>query len=594
MAQTTEVPPATPALPPWQEAIEHAPAWMRWSAVALVAHTLFLLTPTGTATNDTVVEQVASAVRLVIEASALFWGAGRTDLPSRFRLALRISAWTSLVTALNYVLLVPQSLGAPALFSPTTDAWATLASYLGSLAALLVYPRTRPRSGETAALTLDTIITVGGVSLLSWTLVTQPTEAIAPDPGAQLWVRMFGLAQLAMLVGLNVVVVRGVALPSVRAFWWFVTGQMLYVPVVFLAQLREAQFIAVWPIDVVYFLGVLPTLVAAHLIRSDPLVPMTSSQPHWFLGLNPLPLVIPVLVGMALVGALVAEAYASALWLGVALAVISILLVVRLLLSARHTAVLVQDDAAREQRRQAERLQALGRLAGGIAHEFNNLMARVIGNTELGEASLPPGSPAAEHFVRARSAAMRAAALTQQLLAFSGQQRTRRLLIDADAVVHDCYLHVTAGLPAGIRPTLDRGPGPHAVVADAAQLRSAVEELVTNAVEAMPDGGRLGVRLYRDTLTRPLVTPWLVVSPGAYVVVSVADTGHGMTADCVAMACDPFYSTKPAHVGGGLGLASVHGFVAAHHGGIAIDSAPGEGTTVRLYLPAAAAPGGLL
>ncbi len=123
---------------------------------------------------------------------------------------------------------------------------------------------------------------------------------------------------------------------------------------------------------------------------------------------------------------------------------------------------------------------------------------------------------------------------------------------------------------------------------------SAVEELVTNAVEAMPDGGRLGVRLYRDTLTRPLVTPWLVVSPGAYVVVSVADAGHGMTADCVTMACDPFYSTKPAHVGGGLGLASVHGFVAAHHGGIAIDSAPGEGTTVRLYLPAAAAPAGLL
>ena len=86
----------------------------------------------------------------------------------------------------------------------------------------------------------------------------------------------------------------------------------------------------------------------------------------------------------------------------------------------------------------------------------------------------------------------------------------------------------------------------------------------------------------------------LLGAAGLALVVSVADAGHGMTADCVAMACDPFYSTKPAHVGGGLGLASVHGFVAAHHGGIAIDSAPGEGTTVRLYLPAAASPAALL
>ncbi|MFN7979021.1 MAG: ATP-binding protein [Vicinamibacterales bacterium] len=84
------------------------------------------------------------------------------------------------------------------------------------------------------------------------------------------------------------------------------------------------------------------------------------------------------------------------------------------------------------------------------------------------------------------------------------------------------------------------------------------------------------------------------MSPGAYVVVAVEDTGVGMTADVVTAACDPFYSTKPAHIGGGLGLASVHGFVAAHHGGIAIESAPGEGTTVRLYLPAAAASAALL
>lgn len=594
MAQPTEVTPAPPSLPAWQDAAEHAPSWMRWSAVALVGYTLFLFTPTGEATRGTAVEQLASALRLLIEGAAFLWADRRVDLPRRLRLALRLSGWTSVATALDYVMLASQSLGGPVFVSATLDAWFTLGSYLGSLAALLLYPRTTARSGENAALLLDTIITVGGVSLLSWTFVTRPSAAIAPNESAQFLVRMFGLAQLAMLVGLNIVVVRGVPVPTVRAFWWFVAGQMLYVPVVFLAQLIEAGFVPAWPVDVVYFLGVLPTLVAMHLMRHDPVVPAGPGYAHWFLGLNPLPLLIPVLVGVALIAVLLTGAIDPALWLGSALAVISVLLVVRLLLSARQAAALVQADTARDQRRQAERLQSLGRLAGGIAHEFNNLMARVIGNTELGEASLPPASPAAEHFVRARTAAMRAAALTQQLLAFSGQQRTRPVLVDADTVVHDTYLHATSGLAATIRRTLDRGPGPHAVVADAAQLRGAIEELVANAAEAMPNGGRLAVRLYRETLARPLVTPWLVVSPGAYVVMAVEDTGVGMTADGVAAACDPFYSTKPAHIGGGLGLASVHGFVAAHHGGIAIESAPGEGTTVRLYLPAAATPTALL
>lgn len=594
MAQI-EVSPAPLALPAWQEAIDHAPAWMRWSAVALVAYTLFLFTPTGESADGTAVEHLASAVRLVIEAAAFLWAAGREALPRRLRLALRISGWTSLATAVDYVLLLPEALGGPVLISQTVDAWISLASYLGSLATLLLYPRTAARSGETAALALDTIITVGGVSLLSWTLVTQPSEAVTRDATAHLFVRMFGLAQLAMLAGVNVVVVRGAPLPSVRAFWWFVSGQMLYLPVVCLAQLQEAGFVASWPVDVVYFLGVLPTLVAAHLMRTDPIGPANAGGAHWFLGLNPLPLVIPVIIGVALVGVLVAGATAPALWLAIALTGISVLLVVRLLLSARHNAAFVQAEGVREQRRQAERLQALGRLAGGIAHEFNNLMARVIGNTELGEASLPAGSPAADHFVKARTAAMRAGALTQQLLAFSGQQRTRRVLVDADTIVHETYLRAASGLPLGISPALERGPGPHAVIADAAQLRGAIEELVTNAVEAMPDGGRLAVRLHRETLAQPLVTPWLVVPPGAYVVVAVADSGVGMTAEAVALACDPFHSTKPAHVGGGLGLASVHGFVAAHHGGIAIESAPGEGTTVRLYLPAAtSAPPSLL
>ena len=232
-------------------------------------------------------------------------------------------------------------------------------------------------------------------------------------------------------------------------------------------------------------------------------------------------------------------------------------------------------------------MQAIGRLAGGVAHEFNNLMARVIGNAELGEASLPEGAEGRDYFARTRVAAERAADLTSQLLAFSGQQRTRPEAVDARALVDDVTTRAQRTIPLGIVLERQREPGPCVALVDPAQLRAAVEELLDNAAEAMARGGRLVVRTGRQTLERPLVTPWLPVPPGAYVLVGVEDTGIGMNADALRVACNPFYSTKPAHVGAGLGLASVHGFIAAHGGGLAIDSAVGRGTSVRLDLPSA-------
>lgn len=581
---------ALPAAPDaaWLAVIEAAPWWMRWAAVALLGYSLFLLTPSGTGINQSTIGTTAAAVRLVIEGTALLWAAGRTALPGRLRLSLRIAGWTSLAAAVNYLLLVPQRVGGPTLVPPAVDSVLSLASYVATLWGLLVYPRKPARPGEHAALAIDAVVTVGGLGLLGWLLVTEASTELTADPASVLWIRMFGLSQLAMIVGLNVLIVRGLAVPSARAFWWYVTGQTLYIPVIALTQLAEAGVIDERAADLFYFLGLLPTLMAAVAFRIDPIE--TGSEgggPLWLRDLNPLPLAMPLFVGAALLLSLTSGGMARALPLAAALVAISLLLAARLLLSAHRTAALAQAAAAREQRRQADRLQALGRLAGGVAHEFNNLMARVIGNTELGEASLPAGSDARDYFGRARAAAQRAADLTSQLLAFSGQQRTRLEMVDADTLVHETYLRLSRALPAAIVPELQRGGGPCAVFADPAQLRAAMEQIVDNAVEAMPNGGRLVVTVSRETLRQPLVSTLLSAPPGTYVVAAVGDTGSGMTAEAIAVACDPFYSTKPAHLGAGLGLASVHGVVAAHAGGLVIESAPGRGTTVRLYLPAA-------
>ncbi len=564
-----------------------APGWVWLSAAALVVFPLAVLTQDRPDGFGRPVEIVANTARLLIEGAAFLWAAARADLPARLRLALRVTAWTSLASAANYVLLLPPFWGGPVLLADSVNSFLALASYLGSFAALVIYPHAPARPGERASLVIDLVITAGGLGVLSWVLVTLPSVASITDAGEQRWIVYFGLAQLAMLAGVNLVTVRGLVVPSRRAFWWFVVGQAMYIPVVQLSQLESAaQISTVWS-TMAYHWGVLPTLVAAAAMRSDPVTSTFQSRgPAWIRDFNPLPLVAPLAVGAGLLGLLASGAYHYALPLAATLVTVSLLLAVRLLLSAHRSAVLARSEAARERRQQAEKLQAVGRLAGGVAHEFNNLMARVVGNAELGEASLALEAPARENFARVKVAALRAAELTRQLLAFSGQQRTHLAPVDAAPAVRDVVDEAVRALPAGIVANLEVGPGPFVVHADTTQLAAALEQLIENAVEAMPRGGRLDVGVARQHLHEPLATRFISVPPGPYVAVSVRDTGVGIPAASLAVVCDPFYSTKAPHLAAGLGLASVHGIVAAHSGGLLIESVLGEGTTAVLYLPA--------
>jgi PAS domain S-box-containing protein len=247
---------------------------------------------------------------------------------------------------------------------------------------------------------------------------------------------------------------------------------------------------------------------------------------------------------------------------------------------------------AEESLRQAQKMEAVGQLTGGVAHDFNNLLTIVIGGLDsIGRqiGALPP-STAVARIVRAREMALqgaqRAATLTNRLLAFSRQQALNPQSLDANKLVAaTCdFLRSTLGESVSLETVL--AAGLWRTEADPHQLENALLNLALNARDAMPEGGKLTIetancfldRAYVDRLAEP-------VEPGQYVMIAVADTGQGMTRPTLERAFDPFFTTKDVGKGTGLGLSQVYGFVRQSSGHVKIYSEPGEGTTVKVYLP---------
>jgi PAS domain S-box-containing protein len=238
--------------------------------------------------------------------------------------------------------------------------------------------------------------------------------------------------------------------------------------------------------------------------------------------------------------------------------------------------------------RHAEKLEGIGRLAGGVAHDFNNQLTAILGSVEY-LSSRGLAGEAQETVNAIRDAALRSAGLTRQLLAFARKQPTRTALVDLDAIVvavrglleHSIDKRITVATRLASRPA--------AVAGDPDRLHAAVLNLALNARDAMPDGGTLTIA------TRALAVPPeragpLGIAPGRYLELAVADTGVGLSEEAVSHLFEPFFTTKPLGKGSGLGLAEVYGTVRAHGGGVAVTSAPGAGTTIALLLPAAEVP----
>ncbi|HEX7085892.1 MAG TPA: ATP-binding protein [Vicinamibacterales bacterium] len=240
---------------------------------------------------------------------------------------------------------------------------------------------------------------------------------------------------------------------------------------------------------------------------------------------------------------------------------------------------------AEDQLRQAQRIEAVGRLAGGIAHDFNNLLTVISSYTDMLLESLVPGDPARPSALQIRKASDKAAALTQQLLAFSRRQVLSPSVLDLSAVVADMDSMLRRLIPENVRLELHLAEAPIPVLVDRSQLEQVILNLVVNGRDAMPDGGtvrvetRSGVRGIDEQEARA------GMREGEYAQLIVSDTGHGMDDATKARIFEPFFTTKEKGRGTGLGLSMVYGIVKQSGGWIWVSSEPGRGTTFTIDLP---------
>ena len=245
----------------------------------------------------------------------------------------------------------------------------------------------------------------------------------------------------------------------------------------------------------------------------------------------------------------------------------------------------VSDQLLLEARlRQAERLEALGTLSGGIAHDFNNVLTVIIGNAEILLDELPPTGKPRERAKVLLLAAQRSTELTKRLLAFGRRQALRPQVVNVAQVLAECQSLFGTLLGEDVETHLELYGEPLNAQIDANELQQALVNLASNANHAMPRGGRL---LLQARPTRPAERAEL---GGEFVVVEVGDTGVGMAPEVAERVFEPFFTTRAAGVGTGLGLSSVHGFVKQSGGHISCESVEGRGTTMRLFLPASEAP----
>jgi PAS domain S-box-containing protein len=241
-----------------------------------------------------------------------------------------------------------------------------------------------------------------------------------------------------------------------------------------------------------------------------------------------------------------------------------------------------------EQFRQAQKLEAVGRLAGGVAHDFNNLLTVINGYSDVVLSALPPGSPHRDALVAIHEAGGRAAALTSQLLAFSRKAIVEPKVLDLNEVIGQSARLLRRLVGEDVLLTTSLASNLHPVKADPTQLEQVVMNLAVNARDAMPRGGRLTVETRNLTLRAGEAEAYPDLPAGRYVQLAVSDTGCGMTDGVKARIFEPFFTTKEQGKGTGLGLAMVYGAVKTHGGHVSVYSEVGVGTTFKILLPATA------
>ncbi len=558
---------------------------MLLGSVALVA--LLAAASTVGRTNGVVLNGTYG-LRLLIEGAALLWARRRPELPASLRRALLVLGSTSLASAVDSALrLGGEIAGAPLLPVALGNAYIVL-SFALAVVGVSLMPMAAFRRGEWSTFALDLTISLGGYGVVLAVLQLIPTwRQSAGSPLVDLSL-VNGVASGLILVVLNLLTIRGRAVPSRRAFWLLMSGLSAYLPATLLMAIAPTSPTFVMGADVAYFLGVIPTLFAAEAIRHDVIADTPQqNHPDWFRSFNPFSLAMPVVVGLALWRVIRHGPEWAEPPLAITAAALSMLLAIRLVLTIRENDRRVREQLRHELQAQAERLEALRRVAGGVAHAFNNSLTVVIGQAELGVRSAThPESASA--FAQIRAAGERSATLTRHLLWFTGRQHQERAGLDPAAWMRTLAPELRAVAGPAVALQMSLPPASTRLRADAEQLRDVLLELTRNASRSMPAGGHLQVTLDERRIGGP---PSAVerdpLPAGRYACISVRDSGEGMPPEMLARVFEPFYSSRPDDPIAGLGLSVAHGVVHAHGGRIEVDSKPGEGSEFRVLLPVA-------
>lgn len=240
-----------------------------------------------------------------------------------------------------------------------------------------------------------------------------------------------------------------------------------------------------------------------------------------------------------------------------------------------------------DQLRHAQKMETIGTLAGGVAHDFNNILTIIIGNYELIKEELPQWSPLLESLDQIRAASLRARDVVRQLLTFARRDDSQQTLMDIIVVLRDSLKLIRSTIPSNIdiRQRLPEDAGP--ILGNSTQINQLIINLCNNAADAMlPGGGRLTVAVEKESIDEAGARMTRNLKPGPHIKIVVKDTGRGMDARTLKHIFEPYFTTKPLGKGTGIGLAVVHGIVDQHNGEIFVESEPEKGTTFTIFLPA--------
>ncbi len=256
--------------------------------------------------------------------------------------------------------------------------------------------------------------------------------------------------------------------------------------------------------------------------------------------------------------------------------------------------VILRDISARvrleAELRQAQKIEAIGQLAGGVAHEFNNFLGVILGYSELLSAEAGDNEKVRRSLAEINAATQHAATLTRHLLTFSRKQLVEPQVLDLNQAVWEAHKLVRRLVPAHMEVAPVLAPTLGWVKVDPGQVQQVLINLVVNARDAMPEGGKVVIETSDVELDEAFVSQHLGLQPGAYVMLSVSDTGYGMDAETLTHIFEPFFTTKQPGKGTGLGLSTIYGIVKQNGGHIAVESAVGRGSIFRIYLPRVQAP----